>query len=90
MVRKLVNKRWKHFRLKNIFKIDPTLIDINPGRQSLKKVLYWRAIAFIISSALAYVYIKDIYSSIEMTIVEVLMLTSLHFIFEELWGSKKQ
>ena len=85
-----MKKGWKRLNLKNIFKKDPTLIDINPDRQSLKKVLYWRALALIISSVLAYVYIKDIYSSLEMIIVEVLILTSLHFIFEELWDSKKQ
>ena len=63
-------------------------MDINPDRASLKKVMYWRVITFFISTLVAFYYLGELTSSIEMTIIEALILTFFHYIFEELWDSK--
>ncbi len=71
--------------LKNLWKKDPEFMDINPDHASLKKVLYWRAISVVISMAVAYYYLNEFLTTIEMTLVEAVILTSTHYIFEELW-----
>lgn len=75
-------KRW------SISKKDPSFMDINPDRASLKKVMYWRVITFFISTLVAFFYLGELTSSIEMTIIEALILTFFHYIFEELWDSR--
>ena len=72
----------------SLSKKDPNFIDINPDRASLKKVMYWRTITFFISALIAFYYLGELTASIEMTIVEAIILTFFHYIFEELWGSK--
>tara|TARA_R110002072_G_scaffold32860_7_gene99668 strand:+ start:901 stop:1164 length:264 start_codon:yes stop_codon:yes gene_type:complete len=67
-------------------KKDPQFMDINPEQASLKKVVYWRVVSTIISMVIAYYYLNEISTSIEMTIVEAGILTVIHYVFEELWS----
>jgi uncharacterized membrane protein len=67
-------------------KKDPEFMDINPEQASLKKVVYWRVVSTIISMVIAYYYLNEISTSIEMTIVEAGILTVIHYVFEELWS----
>jgi uncharacterized membrane protein len=76
-------------KIKNFLKTDPDLIDINPDQESLRKVLYWRIISVVISLLTAYYYLGELYDSIEMTVVEAVILTLLHYIFEETWTKDK-
>ena len=78
----------KWFR--NLWKKDPNFMDINPDHASLKKVLYWRLISIEISTSVAYYYLNELLTSIEMTLVEAVVLTSMHYIFEELWEPNKK
>ncbi len=72
--------------LKNFLKKDPEIIDINPGSENLRKVLCWRAVSTFISLSVAYYFLGHLESSIKMTIVEALLLTTVHYIFEEVWS----
>lgn len=88
-MRQLISKFTNIFR-KNDTDKDPSYIDINPDKASLKKVIYYRIISIVISMITAYYYLNEIYSSIEMVLVESFILTGAHFIFEELWETKKK
>lgn len=87
-MRQLINKLKCLFG-KNKSDKDPSLIDINPDKASLKKVIYFRIISIVISMFTAYYYLSEIYSSIEMVVVEGVILTIVHFVFEELWEKKE-
>ena len=76
-------------KFKNFLKTDPSAIDINPEKESLRKVLFWRVIAVVISFLVTYYYIGELYDSVEMTIAEAAILTFLHYIFEEIWPKDK-
>ena len=65
---------------------DPQFMDINPDQASLKKVVYWRVVSTFISMIIAYYYLNEISTSIEMTIIEAGILTTIHYVFEELWS----
>ena len=67
---------------------DPDIIDINPDQASLKKVVYWRVIAVAISMITAYWYLGELYTTIEMTLIEALIMTVTHYVYEELWDKK--
>jgi len=72
--------------LKNFLRKDPDIIDINPDSANLKKVLCWRAVSTFISLSVAYYFLGHLESSIKMTIAEALLLTTVHYIFEEVWS----
>jgi uncharacterized membrane protein len=76
-------------KIKNFLKDDPEIIDINPEQNNLRKVIYWRFISVIVSILIAYFYLGELYDSIEMTMVEALFLTFIHYIFEETWSKYK-
>ena len=78
---------WKTDLWRN--KKDPQFMDINPEQASLKKVVYWRGLSTVISMVIAYYYLNEISTSIEMTIVEGVILTAIHYVFEEMWSIKK-
>ena len=77
-------------KIKNIFRKDPEIIDINPEQQSLRKVLYWRVISTFLSMLIAFYYLGELYDTIEMTVIEVFVLTIIHYVFEELWDNSKK
>jgi uncharacterized membrane protein len=84
---KRIRALWNRNFWKN--KKDPEFIDINPNQASLKKVIYWRGLSTIISTVIAYYYLNEISTSIEMTIIEGIILTVIHYVFEEMWSIKK-
>ena len=81
---KKLRNLWKNGLWRN--SKDPEFMDINPNQASLKKVVYWRVVSTFISMIIAYYYLNEISTSIEMTIVEAGILTVIHYIFEELWS----
>ena len=76
-------------KIKNFLRKDPKFIDINPDRENFKKVLCWRLVSIFISGVVAYFYLNEIVSTIEMIAVEALILTTIHYIFEELWSKNE-
>ena len=76
--------------LRNLWKKDPEFMDINPDHASLKKVLYWRIISVVISMLVAYYYLHEWLTSLEMTLVEAVILTTTHYVFEELWPADQK
>ena len=39
---------------------------------------------------IAFYYLGELYDTIEMTVIEVFVLTIVHYVFEELWDNSKQ
>lgn len=75
-------------KVRLFWKKDPDFMDINPDQASLKKVLYWRAISTLISVSIAYYFLHELTTSVQMTLIEAVILTAVHFIFEEVWSKK--
>lgn len=75
-------------KVRLFWKKDPDFMDINPDQASLKKVLYWRGISTLISVSIAYYFLHELTTSVQMTLIEAVILTAVHFIFEEVWSKK--
>ena len=67
---------------------DPDLIDLNPNHNSLRKVVIWRFIVTLISTVIAYFFLNEITSPLALVLVEAVIVTIIHYVFEELWESK--
>ena len=52
--------------------------------KSLKKVIIWRSISFPIATTIAYSYLGELARSITLSVIMVVTLTTVHFIFETL------
>lgn len=52
---------------------------------NLAKVICWRAISLIVGMCISYLYLGEIRSSIELTIIFTVVMTTLHFYFEKYW-----
>ncbi len=76
-------------KIRNFLRKDPQLIDINPDRENFKKVLCWRVVTLFISAGIAYLYLDELYSTLELVAVEAVILTTIHYIFEELWSKNE-
>ena len=85
---KRIREIWRRGFWKN--QKDPEFMDINPDQASLKKVIYWRVLSTFISMTIAYYYLNEISTSIEMTMIEAAILTNIHYVYEEMWGIKKK
>ena len=81
-----MKKLWNKFR--SLWKKDPEFMDINPEQASLKKVLYWRLISTFISISVAYYFLHELTTSVQMTLIEAGILTAVHYVFEEVWSKK--
>ena len=81
-----MKKLWNKFR--SLWKKDPEFMDINPEQASLKKVLYWRLISTFISISVAYYFLHELTTSVQMTLIEACVLTAVHYVFEEVWSKK--
>ena len=81
-----MKKLWNKFR--SLWKRDPEFMDINPDQASLKKVLYWRLISTFISISVAYYFLHELTTSVQMTLIEAGILTAVHYVFEEVWSKK--
>ena len=75
-------------KLRSLWKKDPEFMDINPEQASLKKVLYWRLISTFISISVAYYFLHELTTSVQMTLIEAGILTAVHYVFEEVWSKK--
>ena len=75
-------------KIKNFLKKDPTFLDLNPGHESLRKVIIWRVIVTLLSTGIAYLFLRELTSSIQMVLLEGVIITTVHYIFEEYWESK--
>lgn len=81
-----MKKLWN--KLRSLWKKDPEFMDINPDQASLKKVLYWRLISTFISISVAYYFLHELTTSVQMTLIEAGILTAVHYVFEEVWSKK--
>ena len=54
--------------------------------KNLKKVILWRSISFPIATTIAYSYLGELARSITLSIILVVTMTTIHFIFETLWN----
>ena len=81
-----MKKLWN--KLRSLWKKDPEFMDINPEQASLKKVLYWRLISTFISISVAYYFLHELTTSVQMTLIEAGILTTVHYVFEEVWSKK--
>ena len=81
-----MKKLWN--KLRSLWKKDPEFMDINPDQASLKKVLYWRLISTFISISVAYYFLHELTTSVQMTLIEAGILTAVHYVFEEVWYKK--
>ena len=81
-----MKKLWN--KLRSLWKKDPEFMDINPEQASLKKVLYWRLISTFISISVAYYFLHELTTSVQMTLIEEGILTAVHYVFEEIWSKK--
>tara|TARA_R100000406_G_C3090540_1_gene119364 strand:+ start:447 stop:698 length:252 start_codon:yes stop_codon:yes gene_type:complete len=75
-------------RFRQLWRKDPEFMDINPDQASLKKVLYWRLISTFISIFVAYYFLHELTTSVQMTLIEAGILTAVHYVFEEVWSKK--
>jgi len=53
--------------------------------QKLKKVISWRAVSFFSAGTIAYLYLGELRSSAELTIIMTIAMTAIHYLFETLW-----
>ena len=81
-----MKKLWN--KLRSLWKKDPEFMDINPEQASLKKVLYLRLISTFISISVAYYFLHELTTSVQMTLIEAGILTAVHYVFEEVWSKK--
>ena len=75
-------------RFRQLWRKDPEFMDINPNQASLKKVLHWRLISTFISISVAYYFLHELTTSVQMTLIEAGILTAVHYVFEEVWSKK--
>jgi len=52
---------------------------------NLAKVLIWRCLSFVVSSTIVWAYLGEFVRSLVLSLILVIVMTSLHFIFEVLW-----
>ena len=75
-------------KITEILKRDPEFMDLNPKHESLRKVIIWRILVTILSTAIAYWFLSELTSSLQLVVVEGVIITIVHYIFEEYWESK--
>lgn len=53
--------------------------------KSLTKVVAWRAISLPTSTVITYLYLGELTKSIILSAILVVVMTSIHFVFESVW-----
>jgi len=53
--------------------------------QNLKKVIAWRILSTAVSVVIVYLYLGEIQSAGELTIIMMIVMTILHYFFERWW-----
>ena len=54
----------------------------------VKKVVVWRIISTIVATIISYWYLGEIKKSIELTAILTVVMTTLHYFYEEFWERK--
>ena len=54
----------------------------------IKKVVVWRIISTIVATVVSYWYLGEIKKSIELTAILTIVMTTLHYFYEEFWERK--
>tara|TARA_A100001515_G_scaffold78889_1_gene62648 strand:- start:378 stop:560 length:183 start_codon:yes stop_codon:yes gene_type:complete len=54
----------------------------------IKKVVVWRIISTIVATVISYWYLGEIKKSIELTAILTVVMTTLHYFYEEFWERK--
>jgi|TARA_B100000085_G_scaffold239516_1_gene229504 uncharacterized membrane protein len=54
----------------------------------IKKVVVWRIISTIVATIVSYWYLGEIKKSIELTAILTVVMTTLHYFYEEFWERK--
>lgn len=54
----------------------------------VKKVVVWRIISTIVATVISYWYLGEIKKSIELTAILTVVMTTLHYFYEEFWERK--
>ena len=54
----------------------------------IKKVVVWRSISSIVATVISYWYLGEIRKSIELTAILTVVMTTLHYFYEEFWERK--
>jgi|TARA_R100000988_G_scaffold44847_1_gene22172 uncharacterized membrane protein len=54
----------------------------------IKKVIVWRIISTIVATVVSYWYLGEIKKSIELTAILTVVMTTLHYFYEEFWERK--
>jgi len=54
----------------------------------VKKVVVWRIISTIVATVISYWYLGEIKKSIELTAILTVVMTTLHYFYEEFWDDK--
>jgi|TARA_R100000234_G_scaffold99862_1_gene68576 uncharacterized membrane protein len=55
----------------------------------LKKVMMWRALSFTVASIISYFYLGEFKKSLELTVILTIILTTIHYFYEQAWENKK-
>lgn len=53
--------------------------------QNLKKVIAWRILSTVVSIVIVYLYLGEIQSAGELTVMMMIVMTILHYFFEKWW-----
>jgi len=56
--------------------------------RNVKKVIAWRVLSIIVSMFIAYLYLGEIRSAGELTIILTVVMTTLHYFFEIWWAGR--
>lgn len=56
--------------------------------RNVKKVIVWRVLSIIVSMFIAYLYLGEIRSAGELTIILTVIMTILHYFFEIWWTGR--
>jgi len=55
---------------------------------TLKKVAAWRVVSTVAMLIITFLFVGDIQESFFLTVVLTVVMTVLHYIFEEVWNSR--
>jgi len=75
-------------KITSFLKRDPDFMDLNPGHESLRKVIIWRVLVTVLSTGIALWFLGELTSSLQLVLVEGVIITIVHYVFEEYWESK--
>ncbi len=54
-----------------------------------KKVVTWRIISFTVGTIISYLYLDEFRKSFELTVILTIVLTTIHYFYEQAWENKK-